>query len=324
VTGTAVAPPRGGAAETDVADAQRASNGKPPRERSRRSLNETIAAYSFFGPNLVVLGMFLLLPVVWAMVISLQTTDGFGNGEFVGAENYRTLVNDADFWRATFNTVLFTAIIVPVSLAIGLGLAVLLNSVLPARPVLRTIIIVPMVISGVATGLMGEMVFDQNTGIVNRFLEAAGLGAVSWQSEGGPASATVVLVTLWWRIGFNMVIYLAGLQSIGPHLYEAARIDGAGAWAQFRNITVPMLGPSTFFLLIMNVIYSLKVFDIVYVLTGGGPGNSTSVLVTYAYETGFVVRNQGYAAAIGIVLLVITLLFTAAQWKLSRTRDLVE
>jgi multiple sugar transport system permease protein len=324
VSDTAVARPHGAAAATDVADAHDAPKAASPQRRSRRSLGETITAYSFLGPNLVVLGVFLLLPVVWALVISLQTTDGFGNGEFVGAENYRTLVNDADFWRATFNTVLFTAIIVPVSLAIGLGLAVLMNSVLPARPLLRTIIILPMVISGVATGLMGEMVFDQNTGVVNRLLEAVGLGAVSWQSEGGPAFATVVLVTLWWRIGFNMVIYLAGLQSIGPHLYEAARIDGAGPWAQFRHITVAMVGPSTFFLLIMNVIYSLKVFDIVYVLTGGGPGNATSVLVTYAYETGFVIRNQGYAAAIGIVLLVITVAFTAVQWKLSRTRDLVE
>lgn len=134
----------------------------------------------------------------------------------------------------------------------------------------------------------------------------------------------MVLVTLWWRTGFNMLIYLAGLQGVNPALYEAARLDGANAWQQFRHVTLPLVGPSSFFLLILNVIYSFQVFDIVFVLTGGGPQNATSVLVTYAYDTGFVTRDQGYAAAIGIVLLILTMIFTAVQWRTNRSRDLVE
>ena len=130
-----------------------------------------------------------------------------------------------------------------------------------------------------------------------------------------------MLVTLWWRVGFNMLIYLAGLQGISPELMEAGRLDGATALAALPLVTVPLLGPSTFFLLIMNVIYSFQVFDIVFVLTGGGPRNATSVLVTYAYDNGFVTRDQGYAAAIGMVLLVLTLRFTAVQWRVNRTRD---
>ena len=185
----------------------------------------------------------------------------------------------------------------------------------------RSVLVLPMAISGVATALLGVLVFDENSGVLDKLLSAVGLPAVSWQSGSGAAFSSVVLVTLWWRVGFNMLIYLAGLQGIGPELYEAAVLDGAGRWQQFRQLTVPLLGASTFFLLILNVIYSFQVFDIVFVLTGGGPRNATSVLVTYAYDTGFDVRDQGYAAAIGMVLLVLTMAFTLVQWRTSRGRD---
>ncbi len=209
-------------------------------------------------------------------------------------------------------------------MAIGLGIAVLLNSVLPARPFFRSILILPMAISGVATALMGVLLFDENTGVLDKLLRAIGLPSVDWQSGGVAAFASVVLVTLWWRVGFNMLIYLAGLQGIGPEMYEAAELDGAGGWQRFRFLTVPLVGPSSFFLLIMNVIYSFQVFDIVFVMTGGGPQDATSVLVTYAYDQGFETRDQGYAAAIGIVLLIFTLIFTAVRWRTSRTRDQTE
>ena len=204
------------------------------------------------------------------------------------------------------------------------GAALLLDSVLPARPLFRSILILPVPVSGVATALMGLLVFDENTGVLNGMLPAVGLPAVQWQSGSSPAFASVVLVTLWWRVGFTMLIYLAGLQGVSPALHEAARLDGASAWQRLRHVTVPLLGPSTFFLLIINVIYSFQVFDIVFVLTGGGPQDATSVLVTYAYDNAFVSRDQGYAAAIGMVLLVLTLAFTAVQWRTNRTKDLVE
>lgn len=292
----------------------------PARRRAVRG--EAVAAYGFLAPNLVLLGVFVLLPVVAAAWLSLQRTDGFGVGTFVGLDNYARLVSDPRFWRATANTALFTLLVTPLSMALGLGAAVLLNSVLPARGVFRSVLVLPMAVSGVATALIGVLVFDENSGVLDKLLRSLGLPEVAWQSGGAAAFASVVLVTLWWRVGFNMLVYLAGLQGISPELYEAARLDGAGGWQRFRHVTVPLVGPSTFFLLIMNVIYSFQVFDIVFVMTGGGPQDATSVLVTYAYETGFVTRDQGYAAAVGMVLLLLTLVFTLVQWRTSRTRDM--
>lgn len=298
--------------------------GSQHRKGRRERVREGVAGWLFLTPNLVLLGLFVIVPLVWAVFISFQETDGFGAGLFVGTANYQRLVSDPLFWRSAVNTLLFTAIVTPLSMAIGLGAAVLFNSVLPARGVFRSILILPMAISGVATALIGVLVFDENNGILDNILRFVGLPAVNWQSGGFAAFASIVLVTLWWRVGFNMLIYLAGLQGIGPQLYEAAKLDGAGIWGRFRNVTVPLLGPSSFFLLILNVIYSFQVFDIVYVMTGGGPQNATSVLVTYAYDTGFVTRDQGYAAAIGVVLLLVTFVFTAVQWRTNRNRDLVE
>ena len=282
---------------------------------------ESVAAYAFLSPNLLLLGLFVFVPLAGTVVLSLQRTDGFGSGTFVGAANYVRLIADPLFWRSAVNTVLFTVLVTPLSMGIGLAAAVLLNSALPARPVLRSAVILPMAISGVATALMGLLIFDENSGLINLLLRSLGLPGVSWQSGGAAAFASVVLVTLWWRVGFNMLIYLAALQGVSPDVYEAGRLDGANTWQLFRFLTVPLVGPASFFLLIMNVIYSFQVFDLVFVMTGGGPENATSVLVTYAYDNGFVTRDQGYAAALGLVLLLIMLIFTAVQWRLSRTRD---
>lgn len=296
-----------------------------PRAGQRTArLRESLVGWSFAAPNLVLMSLFLFVPIIWAAVISFQETKGFGDPTWVGLDNYVRLVSDPVFWQSLAQTMVFTAVTVPIELLGGLGLAVLLNSVLPARGVFRTMIVLPMVISGVASGMIAVIMFYESNGLVNKILNAIGLESVGWQSQGGPAMISVMIAAVWLRLGFNMIIYLAGLQSISPELYEAARIDGASRWQQFRSVTVPLVGPSTFFLLIMNVIASFQVFDLIFVMTGGGPGNSTSVLVTYAYRNGFQIREQGYGAAIGIVILIITLIFTFIQWKTSRTRDLAE
>ncbi|MGX5681611.1 carbohydrate ABC transporter permease [Schumannella luteola] len=292
--------------------------------RSIRRLREAAVGYGFLAPNLALMAVFLFWPILWAIGLSFQETKGFGEPEWVGLDNYVKLVGDPVFWQSLWNTVVLTVFTVPIDMIGGLGLAVLLNSVLPGRGIFRTIIVLPMVISGVASGMIAVIIFYQSTGIINKTLMAVGLPAVEWQSGSIPAMLSVIIASIWLRIGFNMIIYLAGLQGISPELYEAARIDGASKWQQFRSITVPLVGPSTFFLLIMNVIASFQAFDLIFVMTGGGPGYSTSVLGTYAYRNGFQIREQGYGAAIGIVLLVITLAFTYIQWRTSRTRDLVE
>ncbi len=290
----------------------------------RRPRGETLAAYGLLAPNYALLAVFVLVPLGGALVVSLQRTNGFGDGRFIGLGNYTRLVQDPVFWQALATTAGFTVVVTGLSMALGLGMAVLLNSVLPARGLFRSVLILPMAVSGVATALIGVLVFDQNNGILDKLLTAIGLPSVNWQSEPAPAFATIVLVTIWWRTGFNMLIYLAGLQGIGPDLHEAARLDGANAWQRFRHVTLPLLGPSSYFLVVLNVIYSFQVFDIVFVLTGGGPRNATNVLVTYAYDTGFVTRDQGYAAALGMVLLLLAAVFAVVQWRASRTRDLVE
>lgn len=297
---------------------------RPRAARRRARFRESLVGWGFAAPNLVLMSLFLFIPIVWALILSFQETKGFGDPEWIGLDNYTTLVSDPVFWQSLLNTVVFTIATVPLELAGGLGLAVLLNSVLPARGLFRTMIVLPMVISGVASGMIAVILFYESNGLVNKILQTLGLDPIGWQSEGTPAMIAVIAVAIWLRLGFNMIIYLAGLQSISPELYEAARIDGASRWQQFRSVTVPLVGPSTFFLLIMNVIASFQVFDLIFVMTGGGPGNATSVLVTYAYRNGFQIREQGYGAAIGIVILVITLVFTFIQWKTSRTRDLAE
>ncbi|WP_341935787.1 sugar ABC transporter permease [Microbacterium sp. LWO14-1.2] len=297
---------------------------RPRAARRRARLRESLVGWGFAAPNLLLMSLFLFIPIVWAFILSLQETKGFGDPEWVGLDNYATLVSDPVFWQSLLNTVVFTVATVPLELAGGLGLAVLLNSVLPARGLFRTMIVLPMVISGVASGMIAVILFYESNGLVNKILQAIGVDTIAWQSAGTPAMISVIVVAIWLRLGFNMIIYLAGLQSISPELYEAARIDGASRWQQFRSVTVPLVGPSTFFLLIMNVIASFQVFDLIFVMTGGGPGNATSVLVTYAYRNGFQIREQGYGAAIGIVILLITLVFTFIQWKTSRTRDLAE
>lgn len=303
-------------------DAVAPSDRRAARRVTRRK--ESLVGWAFAGPNLILMAIFLFLPILWAFWLSFQETQGFGDPEWVGLDNYVKMLTDPVFWQSFGNTLVFALVTVPINLIAGLGLAVLLNSVLPARGLWRTIIVLPMVISGVASGMIAVIIFYETNGILNKVLSAIGLSPVAWQSEGAPAMISVMIASVWLRVGFNMIIYLAGLQGISAELYEAAKIDGAGRWQQFRSITVPLVGPSTFFLLIMNVIASFQVFDLIFVMTGGGPGNSTSVLVTYAYRNGFQIREQGYGAAIGIVILIITLAFTFIQWKTSRTRDLVE
>lgn len=317
---------------TAAADSQRAVHPRAPRPtrnstggtRFRRKVVDSLTAGGFLVPNMVLMTVFLLLPLVFAFVISFQRSESIGKPKWIGLTNFQHLLSDAVFWTVLRNTVLFTLITVPLEMALGLGVAVLLNGVLPARTFFRAVIFLPLVLAGVTTGLLGSWMFDQYNGFVNKALAVIGITGPAWQSNGTLALISIVMVTLWMRLGFNMIIYLAGLQGVNPELHEAARVDGASSWTVFRRITVPLLGPSTFFLLIMNMIYSFQVFDTVFAMTGGGPGFSTTMLVTYAYKTGFDEHGSGelgYAAAIGVVIYLITLTFTVLQWRFSRTRD---
>jgi multiple sugar transport system permease protein len=310
------------------ADDEVGAAGMTPKGRGRRAGTlgrlQALTGGIFLLPNVVLVGIFLLIPLVMSFYYSLQKVGSLGGSQFLGINNYTDLIQDSVFWQSMRSTLIFTVVTVPVGMALGLGLAVLLNGVLPGRTLYRSIIFLPLVISGVATGVLGQWMFDENNGFFNKLLNAIGLHGPHWQSNGHWAMASIILVTIWQRVGFDMIIYLAGLQGVSPELLEAATVDGASPWQKFRRITFPLLGPSTFFLLIMNIIYSFQVFDTVWAMTRGGPDYSTTTVVTYAYRQAFDEHGPqelGYGAAVGVVIYLITLIITAVQWRFSRTRD---
>lgn len=299
----------------------------PRRVPLRIRANSSLAASGFLLPNLIMLGIFTLFPLAYAFVISFQSLDSLGWTTWAGFGNYVTMFTDPVFWQSLANTAVFTLFTVPVGMAAGLAIAVLLNGVLPGRTLFRSIIFLPLVVSGVATGVLGAWIFDQNNGFVNKLLHALGLGSINWQSNGAWALTAIILVTLWQRIGFDMLIYLAGLQGVDPAVREASQVDGASGWQSFRYITLPLLGPSTFFLLIMNLIYSFQVFDTVWAMTRGGPGFSTTTVVSYAYRLAFDESGPsllGYGAAVGVAIYLITLAITAVQLRGTTRRERTE
>jgi len=305
---------------TELARPEAAATARGPAASARRRRRSAAVAYLLLAPNLLLFSVFMIVPLVWVVVLSLQSYSGFGSAEWVGTENYTTMAQDPVFWRAALNTAVFAAVTVPLSLALGLGTALLLNRHVPGRGFFRGLYYLPFVISGVVIALVGKWIFDEQLGVVNRVIRALGGSGVGWQSEGVPALTSLIVMIVWARLGFVMVVYLAGLQGVPGEYYEAARVDGATPWQQFRYVTWPLLRPTTFFLVVLTVIESFQVFDVVYVMTRGGPGNATQVLVTYAYATGFDSRRQGYAAAIGVVVYLVVLTFTVLWWRVQRQR----
>ncbi|GAB4064317.1 sugar ABC transporter permease [Angustibacter speluncae] len=278
-------------------------------------------SYTLLAPALVLFGVFVLYPLVRAVMISTTDSTGIGEASFVGADNYVQMASDDRFWRAATNTLVLAVVSVPLSLALGLGVALLLRDRLPARGLFRALFLAPYVLSGVVVAMLGRFLFDQNVGVVNRMLEAVGLGAVQWQSDGVPAAVSVLVVLVWARVGLSVVIYLAALQGVDPDLLEAAELDGAGRWQRLRQIVWPLLRPTTFFLTVLMVIETFQVFDLVYVMTGGGPRGATELLVTYAYDQGFEQRRQGYGSAVGVVVFVVVLVATVLWYRSQRLTE---
>ena len=291
------------------------------KRRPAAMRREALTGYLLISPNLIVFGVFMLLPLVLTFVISTQETSGLGPAEWIGLGNYTELASDGIFWRSLANTVGYAAVTVPLGLALGLAVAMLLNNAVWLRDVMRTIYYLPVVISGVAAGLIAQWMFNENIGVVNELLGAFGLGPVSWQSSPVWAMTSVVLLTLWVGVGFNMVVYLAALQGIPREYYDASAVDGANSVQQFRHVTLPGLGTATVFLAVYGVILSFQAFDLIYILTGGGPGNATEVLGTYAYEQAFSARERGYGSAIGVVLYLLLVVVLGVQFWISRRRN---
>jgi multiple sugar transport system permease protein len=290
------------------------------RRRMPAKRRQALTAYALISPNLLVFGAFMFLPLIMTFVVSTQETSGLGPAEWVGLRNYSDLLADDVFWRSLANTVGYAAVTVPLTLALGLGVALVLNGAVWMRNLLRTVYYLPVVISGVAAGLVAQWMFNENIGVVNKVVTAVGFDPIRWQSSPAWAMASVVLLTVWVTLGFNMVVYLAALQNIPREYYDAASVDGATTWQKFRHVTLPSLRVATTFVAIYGLITSFQVFDLIYVLTSGGPGNATEVLGTYAYEQAFTARERGYGAAIGVVLYLLLMLALALQLWAGRRR----
>jgi multiple sugar transport system permease protein len=301
--------------------AARTAGRRKDRRWGRARIREALTGYVFIAPNLLVFAAFLFIPLVLTFVKSTQKSSGFGPAQNVGLQNYTDMLHDSTFWGAMEHTVVFAAIDVPVTLAGGLGLALLINQKLMGRGFFRAVFFIPTVISSVAAGIVAGWMFDEQNGVINKIVGSFGLDPIMWNSSPFWAWTSVILTTLWTGVGFSMVIYLAALQGIPRELYEASACDGARGWQQFRHITLPGLRTATFFLTVYGIILSFQVFDLIYVLTGGGPGDSTEVLGTYAYKTAFATRERGYGAAIGVVLYLMLMIVTIVQWQLNKRRE---
>lgn len=292
-----------------------------PVSRARRG-RKRFVPYLFLLPNLVLFVLFMAWPIAYGFYMSLHEWALIGTPSFAGLDNYAELLGDTRFWRSLGYTVVYAIGTVPPSMALGLGAAVLLNRRMVGRPFFRAVIFVPVIVSLVVVGLSGQWIFNESYGVANTVLRDIGIGPLPWLTAPRWAMTSVILMTLWTRIGFCMVIYLAALQSIPGDLYEAAHVDGATGWGRFRWVTWPLIGPTNFLLTVINVIISFHVFDLIFIMTGGGPGFSTTVLVQYVYELGFELGRMGYATAVAFALYLIILLFTLALWRASKQGQL--
>lgn len=282
-----------------------------------------LIAYSFIAPNFIGFAIFTLIPMIFAFALGFMSWDGNNPISFVGLSNFIKLLDDSRFKIALVNTIVYCIATVPLTLAAALGLAIVLNQKIKGRGFFRTISFFPYVASLVAVAAVWNMIFSPGAGIVNVLLTHFGVAKADlpkWAADPNWAMFTVVLFSVWKSMGYYMVIYLAGLQGISAELYEAASIDGASGLRKFMCITWPQLKPTTFFVIIMLTINSFKVYDQIYMLTQGGPGTSTLVLVYHIYQTAFVTSSDyGYASAISMVLFVIVLTITLIQFRIEKS-----
>jgi multiple sugar transport system permease protein len=277
--------------------------------------NDTVAAWIFLTPAVIFLGIFILGPIAYLFFLSFTAGNFTSTGAYwVGLKNYLRLLLNPDFWQVLGNTFYFTVATVIPSLVIPLGLAVLLNRSIALREALRTTYFLPSIISLVAAGLGFRWLF-QPEGPVNALLNSVGIAPISWLGDSFWAMPVLIILSIWKQLGFNMVVFLAGLQAIPPSRYEAAELDGANSWQQFWHITLPGLRSTLIFATVTTVIFTLRSFEQVYVMTGGGPLNSTNLLVYYIYQEAFGQFDFGYAAAAATVLLAVTLVLVYLQLR---------
>lgn len=278
---------------------------------------EQIAGYLFVAPLMIGLVVLTLIPVVFSLLLSFTNWNfvaGFDAIKFAGFDNFVKLFNDSAFVQSLKNNLIFI-FTVPVTMILALVFAILIDKYVYIKDTFKVIYFLPYISSIVAVAMVWQVLFHPSLGPVNQTLVALGVdNPPKWLADIDFALPSLMMIQIWIMLGYNIIIYIAGLQSIPKDLYEAADIDGANVWVKFRNITVPCISPTTFFLLVTGIIGSFKIFDLIQVLTKGGPANSTTVIVYELYDTAFVELKTGYASSMALILFLICLIITAAQW----------
>jgi len=289
--------------------------------RKRHTFNRgSLIVAALLAPNLLGFLVFHAGPIVAGFAISFTHWDMLSSPTWAGLDNYSRLVRDDLMWLSLRNTLLFCLITIPGGMAVSLALALAVKQSIHLGTVYRSLFFLPVVTSTIAVALIWKSIFNTDFGLLNWLLDLVGVSPVGWLSDSRWAMVSVGIVAIWKSMGYNMVILLAGLHAVPQHLYEAASIDGAGAWRRFVNVTLPMLSPTLFFVLVISVIGSFQVFDQVYVLTDGGPGNATLVYNYYLYQNAFEFFRMGYASALAYALFALIFLITLLQVKFLNKR----
>jgi alpha-1,4-digalacturonate transport system permease protein len=289
-----------------------------PRPRKRRSL----APLLFTSAAMVLFALFFLWPGALGLLYSFTSYRGVGELKFVGLDNYARLFADEAFYRVLARTLLYTVLAVPLHYVIALGVATLLVSrYTRGKTLARVVFFFPWLISPIVTGVIWRWLFGENFGFVNYALQSLGAGAVQWETRGNLSLGVVLFAGSWASTAFNMLLFIAALKNIPRSYLEAAEIDGATPWQRFRSVTLPLLAPTSFMVVLLSTISSMKEFAMIQALNGGGPGSQNMLMVQYIYQTGFERARIGYASAVSMVLMVILLIVAAIQLRFDKGGD---
>ncbi|GAA1370736.1 carbohydrate ABC transporter permease [Catellatospora chokoriensis] len=300
-----------------------ASAAPSPRARDRRrARRNTLIGWSFILPNFLGFAVLTLVPVLAAFALSFMEWDSYNPPEWVGLDNFQRLLNDESTKIALRNTAFYALGHVPLTMLAALGLALLLNRKIAGVGFFRAAAFFPYITSMVAVAIVWNMLFNPEFGPVNQFLQFVGVDSPpGWTTSTTWAMPAVILTSVWRDMGYYMVLFLAGLQAIPVEQYEAAKVDGASTWQRFRAVTLPGLRPVTFLVLVLLTVQSFKVFDLIVVMTDGGPGRATLVLSQQIYRRGIIEGEFGYASAISLVLFLLVLVFTLVQFWFNNRRE---
>lgn len=290
--------------------------------RRRRRRSENLRGWLYCTPFLVAFGLFLIWPTVYGLWMSFTGTSLAGtNTQFVGLDNWVEALGDPNVWTSLGNTAWFTVLSAIPLVLVALVLAVLVNIGLPGQWFWRLSFFLPFLLASTVVSQFWAWMYNPQLGLVNTFLSWFGIEGKAWLQDPSTAMMAVVVTTVWWTVGFNFLPHLAALQNIPEQLYEAASLDGAGRWRQFLSITVPQLAPTTVLVLVLQMLASLKVFDQIYQMTGGGPGGTTRPVLLYIYEVGFTGYRLGYASAISYIFFFLIIIVSVAYMVISSRRS---